>query len=160
MKKRISIVVLAALASMALLVPIGSAHAATLRAERFCGYLDPGHGYQPVVLRPGQACTFLPAAVNSIFAQWEVVNGGSNGGGVCVAVVQSPPGWPSGRPLSPTGSGPGNWNCIAPYSAGIAWTANNGFNAVYGQAVLLNYSTVTIRTVLSKVGVGTIYYYA
>ena len=161
MRRKTLLAVVAVLASLALFAPAGSAQAATLRAEKFCGSLSPGHGYQSVVLKPGQACTFLPVAVHSIFAQWELVSGSGRSGGVCVAVVQSPPGWPNGQPLSPTGSGPGNyWNCIVPSSAGIAWTANNGFGAVYGQAVLLNYSNSTIRTVLSTVGVGTIYYYA
>jgi hypothetical protein len=152
-------ITLTALVALALAVAgAGSAQAATLRHAPFCGSLHPSTGWVPITLAPGQACTFLPTAVQSIWGAWSVTKDGE--GSICTAVVESPPGWPNGRPLSPTGSGPGNyWACVYPYAFGVVWQANNAFNAVYGQAVLLNYSTATIRTQLNVNGYGLIYYY-
>jgi len=147
---------------VAVLAGAGSAQAVTEHSVPFCGSLNPGNGYQGVTLKPGQACTFLPTAVKSIWGAWDVVKNGEWGFGVCVGVLEYPPGWPSGRPLSPTGSGPGNyWGCAPPSSFGIIAQANNIFGAVYGQAVLLNGSTATIVTQPSSTpgNYGRIYYY-
>jgi len=150
MSKRITIAAISALASLALLIPAGSAQAAFGSAP-FCGSLNPGGGYSPMTLKSGQACAFYPVAVRYAIATWDVVQGGS--GSVCLGVVQYPPGYPKGRTLSPTGSGPGNyWNCFPVNGSGggryAAWGANNPFGAVSGQPVLLNFSTATIKTVL------------
>ena len=167
MKKRISIVVMAALASLALLIPAGSAGAAFHRVP-FCGQLT-SSGYQSMTLKPGQVCGFLPVAVSSIWPIWKVVQGGK--GSVCVGVVQYPPGWPNGKALTPSGKPLGTEPPRDPYDgrpphpqdAGYpyscdpynlstgelgytTWWAFNGFGAVYGQPVLVNFSTATIRT--------------
>jgi hypothetical protein len=154
---------LAASTALVLLICAAPAQAA-YRSAPFCGSLNPTGGYVPMTLKPGQACTFLPTAVQSAWAAWHVSKDGSYGFGVCVAVVEYPPGWPSGRPLSPTGSGPGNyWQCVTPYAFANVWQAHNGFNAVYGQAVLLNGSNATIVTDPTPDGggdaYGRIYYY-
>jgi hypothetical protein len=146
------------LVSFALLIPAGSAHAAFGQVP-FCGSLNPGNGYEPVTLRPGQACTFGPVAVNSVLAAWSVQQAGPPGGAVLLGVVQYPPGHPNAQPLNPTTCQPGggNWVSLNPYSYGGWWRANNGFNACYGQPVLLNYTNYTIRTTPNAGGVW--YYY-
>jgi hypothetical protein len=152
-RKAFLLAVAAAFTSLALLVPAGSAQGA-LYQEKFCGQLT-SSGYQPITLKPGDVCGFWPVAVNLAGAAWQVTKPGN--GSVCIAVLRSPPGWPNGQPLAPSG-GPGSWGCV-PHTYGVicCWEANNGFNAVHGQLVLLNYSTATIRTHPSG---GFIRYYA
>jgi hypothetical protein len=149
MRKRISIAVVTALGSLALLIPAGSAQAATPRSIPFCGQLT-SSGYQPMTLRPGEICGFWPVAVSQMMVTWDIVkNGDPNLGGVCIGVLQFPPGWPNGQPLSPTGSGTAgsNWYCN-PWRWGFSslWVAHNPFGAVYGQPVVVNFSKATIRT--------------
>ena len=162
-----------ALGSLALLVPMAStAQAATLYRAKFCGAITSG-GITSVTLRPGQACTFLPVSVRSLWPIWQVTASGH--GSVCVGVLPYPPGWPkaSSRPLSPTGGNPATdpprdpfdgqpphpdfpgypYTC-QPYSQNMsageqwagAWFAHNGFGAVYGQPVIINFSTATVKT--------------
>jgi hypothetical protein len=139
------LIVLAALASLALLVPASSAEAAVRQQVPFCGSLSPNGGYLPKTLAPGKACTFFPVAVNSFYAPFDIVKGGN--GAVCTAVVKYPPGFPSGTPLDPRTGGPGSWRCTDVHlQLAAGWAADNGFSAVYGQPVVLNYSTATIKT--------------
>jgi hypothetical protein len=150
--KAVWIAALATLASLALLIPAGSAQAAYGSAP-FCGSVNPGGGYSPMTLKTGQVCGFYPVAVRYAIATWDVVKSGS--GSICLGVLQYPPGWPNGKPLSPTGSGPGNyWNCfpVNGWDKYAVWGANNPFGAVYGQPVLLNYSSATIKTRLISGG--------
>lgn len=142
------LVLAAALASLALLIPTGSAQAASV-GQPFCGSLNAGGGYSEMKLTPGAVCGFYPVAVHYAIATWDIVQSGS--GSVCLGVLQYPPGWPKGKPLSPTGSGPGNyWNCWPVEGSGgdrfAVWGANNPFGAVYGQPVLVNFSNATIKT--------------
>jgi hypothetical protein len=109
-----------------------------------------------VTLKPGQVCGFYPVAVHYAIATWDIVKSGS--GSMCTGVLQYPPGWPNGKPLSPTGSGTAgnNWFCWPVNGqAGdkyAAWGANNAFGAVSGQLVLVNYSTATVKTRLNAGG--------
>jgi hypothetical protein len=147
MRKRTSIAAVAALASLALLIPSGSANAAIPHRVAFCG-INNGVRYVPMTLKPGQACTFWPLAVQQMSVTWSMVHRVGDGGGICIGVVQSPPGYPKGKPLSPTGSGPGNyWSCAQPfYNSGLVfWRAANAFDAVYGEPVVLNYTSSTIK---------------
>jgi hypothetical protein len=141
---------IAALASLALLVPAGSAKA---NSVPFCTSLHPGTYAQwdPVVLAPGKACSFFPVAVSSFSAAWTVTKPGH--GAVCAGVVKSPPGYPNGKPLDPVTGAPIAWGVankspcadIARYR-NVAWGAQNGFGAVAGQPVIINFSTATLKT--------------
>jgi hypothetical protein len=155
MRKRTTVILAAAVASLALLVPAGSAQGATLHTAPFCGSLHPGGGYDPVVLKPGQACTFWPVAVNEAAAIWGIIHDAPGGPGVCLGVVAYPPGWPrTTTALSPVNGQPGKYWTCKPANQGISggsvvWRAQNSFGAVYGQAVLLNFSNATINTIPS-----------
>ena len=138
------IVALTALASMALLVPAGSAKA---NSVPFCTSLHPGTYAQwdPVVLPSGKACSFFPVAVSSFSAAWTVTKPGH--GAVCAGVVKN------GKPLDPVTGGPIAWGVankspcvdIARYR-NVAWGARNGFGAVAGQPMIINFSTATLKT--------------
>jgi hypothetical protein len=160
--KTVRIALLSALAALALFIPAGSVKGATLYEADFCGSLHAGGGYVPMALGPGQACTFWPVAVHEAAAIWGISHHAA-GGAVCLGVVASPPGWPrTTAALSPVTGQPGdNWKCVPAdqgFSGGsLVWTAQNGFGAVRGQAVLLNYSNSTINTIPSW---GWIKYYA
>jgi hypothetical protein len=170
MRSKVRLALLAALASLALLVPASSSQGATVHSVKFCGALTSA-GYTSITLKPGQACTFWPLAVRTIWGVTQVTSGGH--GSVCFGVIQYPPGWPSGKPLSPTGGNPATdpprdpWDGMPPHpdypgypytcvpwgdtlSKGDvlegAWFAYNGFGAVYGQPVIVNFSTATMKT--------------
>jgi hypothetical protein len=140
------------LSLLALLVPSSSAKA-SLNPVPFCASLHPGTSNQwdPVTVAPGKVCTFFPVAVNHFSVSWSITKPGS--GAVCAGVVQSPPGYPNGSPLDPVTGAPIGWGVpgkspcvdISRFGA-IVWAAQNGFNAVYGQPVVLNFSTATIKT--------------
>ena len=143
---------LAALASLALLVPAGSAKASPYSVP-FCNarHLGSANQWDPVTLAPGKACSFFPVAVSSFSTAWSIVKPGH--GSVCAGVVQSPPGYPNGKRLDPVTGKPIAWGVpnkspclsIATYR-NTAWGAQNGFGAVYGQPVIINFSTATIKT--------------
>jgi hypothetical protein len=152
MKKRISITVVAALVSMALLIPAGSAQASGYATVPFCGNYNPNTGsYTAKTLNPGDVCSFYPVAVAGMSVSWKMTKAGS--GSICVGVMSSPPGWPKGKWLTNTGgSGGYTLACNPPdgyYHTGggyAGWKAENGFGAVYGQPVMVNFSTATIKT--------------
>jgi hypothetical protein len=117
---------------------------ATLATVPFCGSLHPGGGWDPVTLTPGQACTFVPVNVHAMHIEWSITHDGGPGGAILLGVVQSPPGYPNGQVLGPTGA-PGQWGGGNPEGGGAWWFANNGFSAVGGQPTVVNYSTDTIK---------------
>jgi hypothetical protein len=149
MSKRITAVVIAAFASLALLVPAGSAQAAWHR-DSWCEYQT---------LKPGQSCTTWPLNVNAARTTWAVTKAGI--GRVCVGVFQyggSQSGQPVGggapglncAPLSWTGStyaDPNSYNGWG-YSDWLIWRYNPylRYSYRYGQAKIINYSSATIRT--------------
>jgi hypothetical protein len=170
MRKHITVILAAAVASLALLVPAGSAQAATPHHVKWCGQLT-SNGYVSMTLKPGEVCSFWPVAVSSMWGSWKVVSSGR--GSVCIGVIQYPPGWPNGKVLSPTGGNPATdpprdpydgrpphpgdpgypyscqpWTGYMAAGDGLAttWFANNGFGAVYGQPVMINFSSATIKT--------------
>jgi hypothetical protein len=170
LKKTTCLAALAGLASLALLVPAGSAQAATQYHAKWCGQLT-SSGYQSMTLKPGQVCAFPPVAVRSMWGAWQVTSSGH--GSVCIGVIQYPPGWPNGKALSPTGGNPATDPPRDPYDGmpphpdypGYpytcptwtgdmtkgdviegAWFAYNGFGAVYGEPVMVNFSTATVKT--------------
>jgi hypothetical protein len=122
----------------------------------FCGSLHPGGGWDPKVLAPGDVCTFPPVAVQHMHIWWTTTHDGGPGGAILLGVVQSPPGYPNGQVLGPAG-GPGPWGGANPEAGEAFWIANNGFNAVGGQPVVLNYSTDTIKLWPNNGSLG--YYY-
>ena len=154
---------LAALTSLAFLVPAGSAQAA-YNVVPFCGSYNPSgptlySRYLPQTLKPGQICGFWPVAVAAMNVHWDKVSSGS--GSVCVGVVRYPPGWPNGTMLAPSGA-PGPARCFPVGSgptANLGWAAQNGFGAVYGQPVMINYSSATIRTRPQDTDTYLTYYY-
>jgi hypothetical protein len=158
--RTIRVTIIAALASLALLVPAGSAQAAaSWTVVPFCGSYDTNGNIQPKVLKPGEVCSFWPVAVAAMNVHWDVRTSGS--GGVCLGVVRSPPGWPNGTMLGMSGA-PGPARCFPVGSgpnANLGWAAQNGFGAVYGQPVMINYSTATIRTRPHDADTYLTYYY-
>ena len=145
--RSIRLLVAALAGTLALLATSVPAQAATLTSVPYCGSLRPSGGWDPVTLQPGQACSFAPVAVHSIHAWWDITHQGTSGS-ILVGVIQSPPGYPNGQVLSPYG-GPGQWYGYPPDDGTngnqLWWFALNGFNAVSGQPVILNYSNYTIR---------------
>jgi hypothetical protein len=148
----IVVVVAATLALLASAVPAQAAYTTV----PFCGSLRPSGGWDPKTLHPGDVCTFPPVAVQSMHIWWTVTQAGGPGGAILLGVVQSPPGYPGGQVLGPAG-GPGPWSGGNPTDGGAWWFANNGFNAVYGQPVVLNYSNYTIKLWPNNGSLG--YYY-
>jgi hypothetical protein len=143
----------AALASLALLIPAASAQAGGYATVPFCGNYNPNTGsYTPKTLNPGDVCTFYPVAVAGMSVTWKMTKAGS--GSICVGVMSSPPGWPKGKWLTNTGNPRTGYTlgCNPPngyYGGGggyTYWKAENGFGAVYGQPVMVNFSTATIKT--------------
>jgi hypothetical protein len=142
---------LAALLSLAVLIPAGSAKAVTGGQVPYCASLRATGQWDPLTLAPGKVCSFVPVAVRFYSAAWDIVKPGT--GSVCTGVIQSPPGWPDGKPLDPVTGQPIAWGIpnkspcvdIARYRNTV-WEAQNGFGAVYGQPVVVNFSTATIRT--------------
>ena len=156
MRKRITVIFAAAVASLALLIP--SADAAQYRYAHMCQvYPDGG----PMTLKPGERCTFLPVATFGFGAAWQVIKPG--GGAICAGVTRYPP-YSSNVPLDGYGR-PTSWDCVSPTNAssggfvGGALTHNvsGPFNAVSGQATVLNFSSATIRFIIELTGVS---YYA
>lgn len=146
LKKTTCLAALAALASLALLVPAGSAQAAW-NVVPFCGSYDTNGQVHPKTLKPGEICSFWPVAVAAMNVRWDVTSS-SGSGSVCIGVVRYPPGWPNGTMLGMSGA-PGPPRCEPIRSSarfGTTWAAQNGFGAVSGQPVMINYSTATIKT--------------
>jgi hypothetical protein len=139
---------LAALVSLALLVPAGSAKAVNGASVPFCTSLHPNtiSQWDPVVVPSGKTCSFYPVAVRSFSAAWSITKAGH--GSVCGGVVNS-----NGSPLDPVTGAPIPWGvkdkspCVdISIYRNVAWGARNGFGAVYGQPTILNFSTATIKT--------------
>jgi hypothetical protein len=138
MRKRFAILAVAALASLVLLIPAGSAQAAYGSTKWCVG----------TTLSPGEQCGFWPLAVERLGSSWDVLSGGS--GHVCFAILR----WESGKPRQPLDDWgqPTNWQCGplraspgANWGLGIRNPVTGGFGAVYGVGAILNYSTATIR---------------
>lgn len=155
MRRRIVLVVFAALVSVALLVPAGSAQAASA-SSHWCGATDQRNGFY---VEPGKICTFYPLATRFVSTSWWVRSGGS--GFICLAIIRTP--WQQGQtaqPLDDWGR-PTNWNChnlrmqqlyesehaTQPtwWGVGTRPTVTGGFGAVHGQAAILNYSSARIQ---------------
>lgn len=153
MRKRIAIIAVAAVTSLALLFPAGSAQAASGSAN-WCGATDQRDGYY---VEPGKICTFYPLATRFVSASWWVRSGGS--GFVCLAIIRTP--WQQGQvaqALDDWGR-PTNWNCAnlrqnrildssgrpTDWGVGTRPWVTGGFGAVHGQAAILNYSSARIQ---------------
>jgi hypothetical protein len=158
--RRLWIPTLAALASLALLAPAGSARAATRYLSQWCE-TTPGSGVGQT-LKPGQTCNFWPLPTIQVWSNWDVVKAGS--GVACVAVTKSPP-YDSRVPLDGWGN-PTSWN--SPPWSGCTDVHNRlfiispgysgaPFGAIGGQATLLNFSSATIRVRISAYN-GVFYY--
>src|SRR2546422_412674 len=104
MRKRIAVAAVAALASLALLVPTASQAAAQTHYSFFCE-TSPG-SVKGVTLKPGQQCNFWPVATAWATAHWYINRGGQ--GGVCMGVTRYPP-VQSGQPLDAWGR-PTGWS--------------------------------------------------
>jgi hypothetical protein len=159
MKLKLWIAGLSALATAALLIPVASAEAG-YNTIPFCGNVSPSTGTagtSPKVLTSGQTCSFFPVAVSSMRVDWDVTSSGN--GSVCLGVVRYPPGWPNGTMLGITGA-PGSPIChpVNSVTRFVNWNAYNGFNAVYGQPIVINYSTATIKTRPDRNGWLSYYY--
>jgi hypothetical protein len=151
MRVRLAMMLAAAMAAVAMLVPVASAQAA-FRLDPWC---------QGVTLAPGKACTSWPLNVNSIATNWLVTKGGR--GKVCVALTQ----WPA--KTDPVSGVPG-YNCNGVSYGGfyqgdynVGHVGDDGIGAWsiyqynpwaassyrYGQARILNYSSATIKIQLN-----------
>ncbi len=138
--------IVAALASLALLAPVGSAQAASPHGAPLCAVYP---GATPLTLKPGQRCSFYPIATRGYWASYHAVGNGHYSGVVCAGITRYPPS-NSNTPLNDSGQ-PGSWNCNpASWTNDQSWNTlahfvNNAFGAVYGQATIVNFSTATIR---------------
>jgi hypothetical protein len=156
MRKRLTIFAAASLASLALLVPAGSANAAQATAH-WCS-----NGTNGYVVEPGKICTWYPVATHFLTTNFQVISGGS--GVFCAAILQSP--WPNGnaQPLDDYGR-PTGWTCgpnqVWQKGQGslVARRVYGGFGAVYGQAAILNFSTARIRIDASSLQTNRVEYF-
>lgn len=141
MRKRIAVVAIAAIASLALLVPAGSASADGYH------YCQSTYGF-PVTLSPGQDCRgFGPLKLFRVVGVWEVVKPGN--GVVCVGITKLNTRTPLNDFNQPSGwnqTGDECTNVNASSKVAVRYVVG-GFGAVPGQPMMLNYSTATIRSV-------------
>jgi hypothetical protein len=156
--KKLYLSLITAVASLALLVPVSSARAGYAIIP-FCGNVGTSgvSGTSPKTLAPGQVCSFFPVAVAGMHVSWDVTKRGS--GSVCLAVIKSPPGWPNGTILAGSGApGPAACEPVNSVTRWVTWQATNGFGAVYGQPVMINYSSATIKSRPDQDGYLAYYY--
>jgi hypothetical protein len=150
MRKVIVTCCVSALASLALLVPAGSAQA-SWRTDPFCvGSNINGH-YPGQTLVGGSSCSSWPLNVGEIYVSYKVVKAGT--GRVCVGLFKYGSSQPvSGAPgLVCPGVGVSSQYARVGQEGVIRWYfppySNPPRAYAYGQARIINYSTATIKTI-------------
>jgi hypothetical protein len=150
MRKRFAAIAIAALASLTLLIPAGSASAASGSYD-FC--YSNNLTRTPATLKPGQDCRgFGPLNLFRVYGVFEIVKPGN--GAVCVGIIRNGTTTPLNDYNQPSGWNQTGEECQTITGAPAGTWANadrrvvGGFGAVPGQPIMLNYSTATIKSTL------------